>query len=361
MKICYLADAGSIHTQKWAKHFASKGNEVHIISFRNADIQNVEVHFLNVHGFISISPVASLLSRAGYILWARKIKRLVNKINPDILHAHWATSYGLLAALTGFHPFILSAWGSDILISPESNRLMKIIVEFNLKKADVVTATSRTLSIATKKLIYDEKPVHIIPFGVDTKLFSPSEYTPSTKEVCIGVVKSLEEEYGIEYLIRAFNIVIDKGFDCKLLIVGSGSLKEKLISLTKKLRLSKLVTFTGKINNDDIVNYLHRMDIFVTPSLSESFGVSVVEASSCEIPVIASDVGGLPEVIVDGETGFLIPPRNEAAIAEKIIKLIEQPGLRKNIGSNGRKFVLDNYDWNLCAKKMEEVYESILK
>ena len=100
MKICYLADAASIHTQKWAIHFASKGNEVHIISFRNADIQGAKVHFLKNHGFISISPVASLLSKAGYILWTRKIKRLVKEINPDILHAHWATSYGLLAALS---------------------------------------------------------------------------------------------------------------------------------------------------------------------------------------------------------------------------------------------------------------------
>ena len=359
MKICYLADAGSIHVQKWGRYFVQGGHEVHIISFRNADIPGAKVHFLNNHGFISISPVASLLSRSGYILWTRKIKRLVNKINPDILHAHWATSYGLLAALTGFHPFMLSTWGSDILISPKRHRLMKKIVEFNLRKADAVTATSKMLSQATKKFIYDDKPVHIVPFGVDTKLFSPSEFTPRTNDLCIGVVKSLEEEYGIEYLIRAFKIVIVKGFDCKLLIVGSGSLKEKLISITKRLQLSKLVTFTGRINNDDVVNYLHKMDIFVMPSLSESFGVAAIEASSCSIPVIASNIGGLPEVVIDGKTGYLVPPRDAESIAEKIIKLIEEPSLRQRLGKGGRKFVVDNYEWESCASKMEGIYNDI--
>ena len=360
MKICYLADAGSIHVQKWGRYFVQGGHEVHIISFRNADIPGAKVHFLNNHGFISISPVASLLSRSGYILWTRKIKRLVNKINPDILHAHWATSYGLLAALTGFHPFMLSTWGSDILISPKRHRLMKKIVEFNLRKADAVTATSKMLSQATKKFIYDDKPVHIVPFGVDTKLFSPSEFTPRTNDLCIGVVKSLEEEYGIEYLIRAFKIVIVKGFDCKLLIVGSGSLKEKLISITKRLQLSKLVTFTGRINNDDVVNYLHKMDIFVMPSLSESFGVAVIEASSCEIPIIASDIGGLPEVLLNNETGFLVPPKEVEAIASKIISLIKNPSLRKKMGTQGRKLVESSYDFHRCGSLMQKQYNKIL-
>ena len=363
MKICYLADAESIHTQKWAIHFASKGNEVHIISFRKADIQNVKVHFLDTHGFISISPVASFLSKAGYILWTRKIKQLVNKINPDILHAHWATSYGLLAALTGFHPFILSTWGSDIIISPRKYWIMKKFVEYSLKKTDLVTATSEMLASATEKFIYDGRSVHTIPFGVDVDLYFPATTSPRNESICIGLVKSFEEKYGVEYLIRAMKIVVDRGFNSNLVLVGDGSQFDNLVNLGRSLGISNLIKFIGKVDNSKVASYLQTMDIFVVPSISssETFGVAVIEASSCAIPVIASDIGGLSEVIVDGETGFLIPPRNEEAIAEKIIKLIEEPELRQNLGANGRKFVLDNYDWNLCAKKMEEVYESILK
>ena len=361
MKICYLADAGSVHVQKWARHFAERGNEVHVISFRNADIAGTEVHFLNPHGLISISPVASLMSKAGYLLWTGKIKRLLKKINSDIIHAHWATSYGLLAALSGFHPFILSTWGSDILTSPERYPFMKKIVEFNLKKADAVTATSKMLASATGEFIYDGKPVHIISFGVDMDLFSPSNEKSSGGNICIGIVKALEEKYGIEYLIRALRIVVERGYDSNLLIVGDGSLRKKLEKLTETLNLANSVRFIDKVDNNVVVEYLHMIDIFVVPSISssETFGVAAVEASSCGIPVIASNIGGLPEVVVDGETGYLVPSRNETAIAERIIKLIEEPELRRKLGANGRKFVRENYEWNLCALKMEKIYESI--
>ena len=361
MKICYLADAGSIHTQKWAIHFASKGNEIHIISFRDANLDGVKVHYIDSSGSINTSPSASIFSKLGYVLWSRHIKKLINRINPDILHAHWASSYGFLAALSGFHLFILSVWGSDISIFPKKLWITKKILEFSLNRADIVTATSSALAEDTKNYIDGNKQVHVIPFGVNINQFTSVKKDYRIDDFCVGIVKNLEKNYGIEFLIRAVEIVIKKGHKCRLIIVGDGSLRKKLVQLCDEIRISDFVTFTGKIPNHMVVSHLHSFDVFVVPSLSESFGVSALEASSCGIPVIASDIGGLPEVIVDGETGYLIPPRNEAAIAEKIIKLIEEPGLRQNLGANGRKFVLDNYDWNLCAKKMEEVYESILK
>ena len=91
MVICYLTDAGSIHTQQWAIHFASKGNEVHIISFRNADIDGVNVHHIDSSGSINASPSASIFSKFGYVLSSNHIKKLIKRIKPDILHAHWAT------------------------------------------------------------------------------------------------------------------------------------------------------------------------------------------------------------------------------------------------------------------------------
>lgn len=361
MTICYLADAGSVHVQKWIRYFTGRGNEVHLISFRNADIKDAHVHFLNPHGFVSINPVASLLSKMGYLLWTRKIKRLIKKINPDILHAHWATSYGLVGALSRHHPFILSTWGFDVTESPRNSRIMKKIVEYSLKKSDVITATSHMLTSETAKYEYTGKRIHTVPFGVDTHHFTPVSNEPTGEPLSIGIVKALEREYGVEYLIGAFAKVRKMGYNVRLLIVGDGSLWGELKALVTDLKISDSVEFTGSLANNIIPQYLRRMDIFVVPSLSESFGVSALEASACEIPVIASNVGGLPEVVVDGETGYLVPPRNEAAIAEKIIKLIEEPELRQNLGANGRKFVLENYEWNSCARKMEEIYERILK
>ena len=361
MKICFLADAASIHTKKWATHFASKGHEVHIISFRDVQIAGVQVHYINSYGTISISPISSFISKIGYLFWVGKIRRLIKKIRPDILHAHWATSYGLLGALSGYHPFILSTWGNDIIISPQKYWIMQKLVEYSLEKADLVTATSKMLGDATGKFVHDGKTVHTIPFGVDTDLFTPSKDNPPEGEICIGIVKALEDSYGIEYLIRAFKIVVDKGYDSNLLIVGDGSLRKNLEKLTKTLNLSSSVKFIGKVDNYKVIEYLQKMDIFVIPSIRESFGVAAVEASACSIPVIATNIGGLPEVVIDGTTGFLVPPRDENAIADRIIRLIDDSELRVQMGSEGREYIKSNYDIQLCGSLMKSKYEEILQ
>ena len=360
MKICYLADAGSIHTQKWAIHFASKGNEIHIISFRDAEIDGVIVHHFDSSGTINISPSASIFEKIRYLFWVKRVKDLILKIKPDILHAHWATSYGLLAALSGFHPFILSVWGSDVILFPKKLWITKKILKFNLSRADVVTATSNALAKETMDYISGNKQVHVIPFGVNINQFYSINKNYNTDEFCVGIVKTLEKIYGIKYLILAVEIVIKKGYKCHLIIVGDGSLRKKLVQLCDEIRISNFVTFTGKIPNHMVVSQLHSFDVFVVPSLSESFGVSAIEASACSIPVIASNIGGLPEVVINGKTGYLVPPGDAESIAEKIIKLIEEPSLRQRLGKGGRKYVLENYEWNSCAKKMEEIYERIL-
>ena len=362
MVICYLADAGSIHTQKWVRYFSDKGNEIHIISFRDARIAGVQVHYIKSLGTISISPTASLISKIGYLLWIGKIRRLITKIHPDILHAHWATSYGLLAAISRFHPFILSTWGNDIIISPQKYWIMRKFLEYTLKKADIVTATSKMLANATREFIYDGKPVHTIPFGVDIDLFSPSKEKSSKSKICIGIVKALEDKYGIEYLIRAFKIVVEGGYESNLLIVGEGSLRKNLEELTESLALTDSVRFVGKVDNNEVVKYLHMIDIFVVPSISpsETFGVAAIEASSCEIPVIASDIGGLSEVIIHSKTGFLVPPKDPEAIASKLIFLIKDPLLRRKLGIQGRLFIKSSYNFKNCGSSMQKQYNKIL-
>ncbi|MCZ6694891.1 MAG: glycosyltransferase, partial [Bacteroidetes bacterium] len=190
-------------------------------------------------------------------------------------------------------------------------------------------------------------------------LFTPSKDKPPEGEICMGIVKALEDSYGIEYLIRAFKIVVDKGYDSNLLIVGDGSLRKNLEKLTKTLNLSNAVKFIGRVDNYTVVEYLQKMDIFVIPSIRESFGVAAVEASSCAIPVIASKIGGLSEVVIDEKTGFLVAPGDTESIAAKIIKLIEEPLLRQQFGKEGRKFVISNFEWELCASKMEGIYNDI--
>ena len=361
MKTVILGDAANPHTQKWSGYFSSQGYDVHLISFQPGQIEGVTVHHIPTPGMLEISPVAPLRAKFGYLFCLRSIRKLIKLLQPDVLHAHWATSYGLAGALSGYHPYIISTWGRDVTDSPQESWLMKKILEYNLSKADAVTATSRMLADETAKYEYNGKTIHHIPFGVDLSLFPLAQEKKIKSRICIGTVKALEEKYGIEYLIRAFAIAKSSEHEIRLLIVGDGSLKDQLKELVVELDIVDSVEFAGRVPNNEVINYLHQIDIFVVPSISksETFGVAAVEASACALPIIASDIGGLPEVVRRGETGFLIPPKNIEILTEQILILVRQPDLRQQLGRAGRKFVQEKYTLEECGARIEKIYHQL--
>ena len=131
--------------------------------------------------------------------------------------------------------------------------------------------------------------------------------------------------------------------------------------MAESLGTNSSITFAGKVENDEVVHYLHKMDIFVVPSISESetFGVAAVEASACGLPVIASNIGGLPEVVIDGKTGFLINPGNIDDLTEKLLILINDKMMRKKMGEEGRNYIEANYRLEECGLMMESVYNEL--
>jgi len=362
IKICFLADASDIHTQKWVTYFSKRGHNVHLISFLPANIPGVVLHNVKRTIPIWISWTAPAWGKIGYLFYRKQIRKLVYQIQPDILHAHWASSYGFLGASTGFHPFLVSTWGRDVFDFPKQSIVHRKLLEYVLGKADILTATSKMLNQETRKYISKKSNVHTIPFGVDLRRFKPLKRT-GEKPLVIGIVKKLEKKYGIRYLIEAFAQVEKNHHSLKLWIVGTGSQDGLLKRLVHRLNLEDNVVFWGFINNHKIPKILNEMDIFVVPSIepSETFGVAAVEAAACGLPVIASNIGGLPEVVIDGETGFLIPPKEPQEIVEKLILLIQNKELRKQMGKESRKFVESNYNWFENTSRMESLYYNLNK
>ena len=143
-------------------------------------------------------------------------------------------------------------------------------------------------------------------------------------------------------------------------VVGSGSQKKYLEDLVNTLGLVSDTLFTGYINQDEIHNYHNMFDIFVVPSVKESFGVSALEASACGKPVIVSNVGGLPEVVENEKTGLIVEKQNSSLLAEAIEKLISNLKMREEFGNNGRQKVLREYDWQHSLDTMVAVYNSVV-
>jgi glycosyltransferase involved in cell wall biosynthesis len=359
MKICYLANAASTHTQRWAKAMRDKGCIIDVISFDRYDIEGVNVHYVkplkSEYGKLPSEP-----KNKSYILKCGEVKKIIKAAGPDILHAHYATGYGLTGALLGFHPYVISTWGTDIFNAPKRNALFKSMVKYNLKKADYITSTSMALTKET--MLYTDKKVYTIPFGIDLKSFCPQKgKANNNSNIVIGMVKSLEEVYGIRYGIQAFYELHKKYRNTELLIVGSGTQKDEMVKLCNDLNISHDVRFIGRVPNGKVPEYLNMMDIFLMPSLNESFGVAALEAEACGLPVVASDAGGIPEVVAGGKTGFLVKPKDIHSIADALEKLVVDVSLRENMGEAGRKFVSKNYNWSDNVKSMYNLYVDILK
>nr|WP_258096167.1 glycosyltransferase [Salinibacter sp. 10B] len=184
------------------------------------------------------------------------------------------------------------------------------------------------------------------------------------EEIVIGTVKKLEHKYGVDILIRAFanlrsNLATehpDVAKALRLLIVGGGALREELETLAREKGVGAVTTFVGAVPHAKVPTYLRTLDVYVAASRAESFGVAVIEASSCQCPTVVSNVGGLPEVVEDGETGIVVGRGDVESTIKALRKLVLDPTARQKMGVAGRSYVKKFYSWSSCLDRMEEVY-----
>jgi len=342
MRICLLSSANSVHTQRWAKSLHDYGHDVMVISLYDGHIENAE---------------NARTSKAFYPKYHFAIKKVLQRFRPDILHAHHASSYGFLGALQNFHPYIVSVWGYDVLLFPYKSIFHRQIIKHALRKADQITATSKALSKAVFSLA--GLSAEVIPFGVD-KGFIETNRNYDNEKLVIGIVKDLRSVYGIDVLIKAFAGLVMKGYPVKLMIVGEGELKSDLINLCNQLNINEYVSFKNKVPHSKVIDLFKEIDIFAIPSHSESFGVAAVEAMATGLPVVASNIGGLPEVVDDGKTGMLVKPGDVEDLKRALEFYILDKDARIEHGKRGREKVEALYNWKDNAEQMNNLYKEIL-
>jgi glycosyltransferase involved in cell wall biosynthesis len=366
LKIICLAPTNASHTIKWVNSLSEQGIQVLVYGLnkspRGEFHKDVIVEEFNIPAEV-VSKKSGSLSKFIYFKAYPHVMHIIKTFKPDLIHAHYATSYGLLGAMTGFHPYILSVWGTDVFTFPKRSLVYKLLFKCNLKKADKILSTSIFMSKEISK--YTSKKIEITPFGVDLENFYPSKELKlfdGDEDYVIGTIKGLEKQYGIEYLIEAFNLLKKRNEDkkIKLLIVGGGSLRSVILGKIEESPYKNDILLTGRVPFSDIHKYHNVLDIYIAISIRESFGVAVLEASACEKPVIVSNVDGLPEVVINGVTGFLVPAMDPVSTALKIEELIKNPELCLKMGKAGREFVNKNYNWKNSVTQMMDIYNSLL-
>lgn len=354
MKILMFAPSRSIHTHKWATYFQDRGYEVKVATFSN--------HFSEEHAkeIDTVKLSKRLPGKFSYLTAIYSLNKLIDEFQPDILHAHYLSSYGFISSFNNFHPNIVSVWGSDIYQFPKSNSLNERMVKKALKHADYICSTSADMAKEINK--YINKDVVITPFGVDINIFKPLEGKSfsENKPYTVGIAKGLIDLYGFPQLFKAFAKLKDNGSNVRLLIVGDGPKKDEYKNQIENLGISDVAEFVGRVKNEDVPYYLHQMDVFVLPSEQESFGVAALEAQACGIPVVVNRVGGLPEVVLHDKTGIVLENNQPDSIYEALEFLRQNPEKRIKMGHDAVGFVQQHFSWNHCGELMEQLYQKLL-
>lgn len=353
-RLCLLANAASPHTQKWAIELSRRGWTVDLISFLPAEIPNTTVH---------VVPKV-LGGKVDFILRLHWVETKIRELHPDLLHAHYATSFGFIGALSKERPFVISAWGSDIFSFPRKSLFHRSMLAWVLKKANFLCSTSEIMAREMYRYIDKDNKIEVIPFGVDLEQFSPPalKEAPLREQVVFGVAKYLQPIYGLDYLLKAFARVEHSHPGRTLLrIAGDGPELGRLQTMAESLGIADKVEWLGEVTNSEVARFYQDLDVVVVPSLEESFGVTAVEGSACARPIIASRVGGLPEVVLDKKTGIMIESQNVDSLVKAMEYMLEHPEERERMGLAGREFVQKNYDFQDNVTQMEQVYKALIE
>ena len=350
------------------------GAHRHLLSIiENLDLDKFKIHVITPPGPLAgeikdlkrkiDTDIIAMRSRSDFLA-IRKIRQHIKHIKPDVIHVHGtrAGALGRLAAIGLNIPVIYTEhlWTKHYTINNVFIRWCHMVGYWFL---DLFTNVNIAVSHAVKEFLIDNnisrtEKIKVIYNGIaDTNL--KAKVFQSDKEFVIASVGTLNRIKGMQYLIRAMDRVHQEFTEAKLEIIGDGPFKNKLVKEVEKYKLKKIVKFVGFTN--EVEKYLTKFDLYIQPSLSESFGLAIVQAMNIGLPVIATNTGGIPEVVTDGKSGVLVKPADSKELATAIIELLRNPKRGKIMGEMGRQDVRIKFNLEDMIDELESVYEEVVK
>jgi len=372
MRICYVSNNFEIHDYRFLKKMAENNYDVHAVSLKKSEVDDkFKVDGIKYYEFCKIGKFYQKrfhgLNPFWFITAAKFLKEIINEVGPDILHGGYTSISGFICALTGFHPFLLMAWGSDILIDPDKNPIIKKIVSFSINHADMITCDAE---IVKKEIVqnyqYDEKKIVVFPWGINLDIFNPDNNEMPTEllewhdKIIVVCTRQHKKIYGIEYLINAIPLVIEKNKNVRFLFIGDGPLTKTYINKLKQLNVDKYAKFVGKLKNENLPLYLSNSDIYISPSLSDGSSLCLMEALACGLPVVVTNIAANHEWVRNNYNGIFCYKRDSEGIAKSIIKLASDKNLRMKMRENSLNIARESADWNINFSKLEKVYRQLL-
>jgi glycosyltransferase involved in cell wall biosynthesis len=393
----YEGDPVSPFLYELCKHLVKIGHEIHVVAPHYLGAPKFEkMKDINVHRFVYFRPkklqilaygnrmpsniaeskLAKLLIPFYIASLLKKTFTVIKRFRIDVVVAFWAIPQGIVGVISKKitrKPLLTRIFPVELALAKSKYKFCQPLLRAVIAESDVVIPNSDYTSRRLLGLDCSPKKVKVIPPGVDFKKFGqnivspelPQRYGIKKGDKVVLSVGRLVERKGFRYLIRAMRHLQSSSPSVKLLIVGSGPMETHLKSLTTKMKLEDRVTFAGEVTEKELLTCYSRADIFVLPSIvdskgdTEGLGVVLLEAMATGKPVVATNVGGVPEAVAHKETGLLIQQRNSIALKRAIQTILSNPTLSNALGTNGRKWVRRNFDWPIIAKKFHRLIENL--
>jgi len=369
MKLFYLTNGESIHDQRFIQKFKEKDYDTTLVSYSNRTIP-IDYHGIRV---IHYHPVPDWFPFSTYLNYfpfgLLHLRKLLRKEHPDIIHAGWVQHYGLISALSGFHPLLIIPWGSDIMVEPQKSFLHRIITRFVLRNADMIACDAQFVKHELITIIGYSRDIEVFPWGIDLNLFKSNHEDGidlrerlgwKDKKVLI-MTRLFYPVYGIEYFLEAVLRMVGKFPDVRIILCGNGPLNDKYNKYIKDHLLGKYFYFAGNVPNDKLSEYYNAADVYVSSSLSDGTSLSLLEAMACGLPVVVTDVPAILEWIKDGENGFVVPREDSKVLSGRLLQLLQDETKQKEFGNKNIKIAKERADWNKNFEKLARIYEFLEK
>lgn len=331
-----MGDARQVHLARWERYLSGNGYEVLTVSLEMPVAMAGRCEHLYVPG--------ALPDFVRYTAAVPALRRIIRRFHPDIVNAHFLPNYGTMAMLSGFHPWILSTWGSDIMLVPETSPLHMLRTRRVLRSADYITSDADVMTRRIVELGADPGRVVTFPFGIDREVFHPTD-TNGAEGPRIISNRKLEKVYSIDTIIAAFPAVLREEPSATLTIAGQGTLENPLRGAAARVATSAAIRFVGAVSHDRMAPLLREHDLYVSMSLSDTTSVSLLEAMACGLFPIVSDIPANREWIEHGANGLLVPTRDTRGLSQAMLEAWRSPPLRREAAQRNRAIIAERADW----------------
>lgn len=366
LTLAYLADPNSVHTHRWLGYFAERGHAVHLLTGADEVVKpglpaGIALHRYARFGQRRLPMLSSLQGR-------RALRSVLRHIDPDVVHGHYLTRHGWQARLSGFHPYVISPWGSDLFVTPLGSLRARIWAGLTLRGADLVTVVSDQMREAVMAHGVRSDRIRMIQFGVDTERFRPADPDPTRlSRLGLGArriifsPRAVRPMYRPEVVVDAFGRLDD---DDTALVLTTRSADPSMLARVRErlvaLGIGDRVRLLDDVKDGEMLDLFQQAEVTISVPESDAIPISVLEAMSCGRPVIASDLPGLRELLGPTDPGLLVPIDDVDATTNALRRLLDRSATdRAALGASLRSHVITYADRQTNMERMEALYEAL--